>query len=227
MNNRARIIIIGLAAVLIGAPIVGRAYFFQAFRIPSAGMENSVRVGDRILVDKRIYGFPIPGITSRIFPQRLPIRGDVVVFRFPVNDPSEIHCGSVQRGKIFLKRVIGIPGDIVEVRNGSVLLNGQLLNEEVAVRNDPYREPESPHAKELSPERYQQLWQEHRLDMELDNHQRDFFGPVKVPPDSYFMLGDNRDHSCDSRYWGPVDKENVVGRASYVLAPSARMGPIK
>ena len=79
----------------------------------------------------------------------------------------------------------------------------------------------------MSAERYQQVWQEHHLDGELQNNQRDFFGPVKVPPHSFFMMGDNRDHSCDSRYWGPVEEKYVKGNAWFLYWPPSRMGSVR
>jgi signal peptidase I len=203
-------------------------FVIQAFKIPSASMEKTLLIGDHLFVNKFLYGARVPVSGRRILPIRQPRRGDVVVFQFPVDDPTELHCGSVQYGKDFIKRLIGEPGDTVEVREGRVILNGKLLAEEpYAVHDEPYREPEAPHAKEMSAERYQQVWQEHHLDAELQNNQRDFFGPVKVPPHSYFMMGDNRDHSCDSRYWGPVEERYVKGNAWFLYWPPSRMGSVR
>ncbi|MDE2141636.1 MAG: signal peptidase I [Elusimicrobia bacterium] len=203
-------------------------FVLQAFKIPSASMEKTLLIGDHLFVNKFLYGMRVPMTGRRILPIRQPRRGDVVVFQFPVDDPTELHCGSVQYGKDFIKRLIGEPGDTIEVRAGRVILNGQLLAEEpYAIHDEPYREPESPHAKEMSPERYQQVWQEHHLDAELQNNQRDFFGPVKVPPHSYFMMGDNRDHSCDSRYWGPVEERYIKGNAWFLYWPPSRMGAVR
>lgn len=203
-------------------------FVLQAFKIPSASMEKTLLIGDHLFVNKFLYGARVPVTGRRVLPIRNPRRGDVMVFQFPVEDPTELHCGSVQYGKDFIKRLIGEPGDTVEVREGRVFINGKLLAEEpYAVHDDPYREPESPHAKEISPERYQELWAAHHLDAELQNNQRDFFGPVKVPPRSYFMMGDNRDHSCDSRYWGPVDEKFVKGNAWFIYWPPSRMGAVR
>lgn len=203
-------------------------FVLQAFKIPSASMEKTLLIGDHLFVNKFLYGMRVPVSGRRVLPIRQPRRGDVVVFQFPVDDPTELHCGSVQYGKDFIKRLIGEPGDTVEVRAGRVILNGQLLAEEpYAIHDEPYREPESPHAKEMSPERYQQVWQAHHLDAELQNNQRDFFGPVKVPPHSYFMMGDNRDHSCDSRYWGPVEERYIKGNAWFLYWPPSRMGAVR
>jgi signal peptidase I len=203
-------------------------FVIQAFKIPSASMEKTLLIGDHLFVNKFLYGARVPVTGRRILPLRQPKRGDVLVFQFPVDNPTELHCGSVQYGKDFIKRLVGEPGDTVEVREGRVILNGKPVGDEpYALHDEPYREPESPHAKEISPERYQQLWQEHHLDAELQNNQRDFFGPVKVPPHSYFMMGDNRDHSCDSRYWGPVEEKYVKGNAWFLYWPPSRMGAVR
>ena len=204
-------------------------FVVQAFKIPSASMEKTLLIGDHLFVNKFLYGARVPFTGRRILPLRAPRRGDVLVFQFPSEDPTELHCGSVQYGKDFIKRLIGVPGDKIEVREGRVILNGAPLGEErpYAVHDQQYIEPVSPRAKELSSERYQQIWQEHRLDAELQNNQRDFFGPVTVPAHSFFMMGDNRDHSCDSRYWGPVEERYVKGNAWFLYWPPSRLGAVR
>jgi signal peptidase I len=201
-------------------------FVVQAFKIPSASMEKTLLIGDHLFVNKFLYGVRVPISGRRILPLRKPRHGDILVFQFPVEDPTELHCGSVQYGKDFIKRLIGEPGDTIQVVQGRVIRNGQPLGEEApyAVHDSNYMEPVSPRAKDLTPERYQQLWETHHLDEELNNNERDFFGPVKVPPNSYFMMGDNRDHSCDSRYWGPVDEKYVKGNAWFLYWPPSRMG---
>ena len=201
-------------------------FVLQAFKIPSASMENTLLIGDYLFVNKFLYGARLPFTGARVLPLRAPRRGDVVVFQFPADDPTEAHCGSVQYGKDFIKRLIGEPGDKIEVRGGRVLVNGSpLAAEPYAVYADDSREPAS--RLPLPPELYQRLWQEHHLDRELpNNQQRDFFGPVTVPPGSYFMMGDNRDRSCDSRYWGPVAEKDVKGAAWFRYWPPSRLGSI-
>jgi len=201
-------------------------FVIQAFKIPSASMEKTLLIGDHLFVNKFLYGARVPFSGKRILPIRKPKRGDILVFQFPVDDPTALHCGSVQYGKDFIKRLIGEPGDKIEVRGGRVILNDTPLGEEqpYAVHDAQYTEPVSPRASQLTPEQYQNLWQDHHLDEELNNNQRDFFGPVTVPPGSYFMMGDNRDHSCDSRYWGPVPEKYVKGNAWFLYWPPSRMG---
>jgi signal peptidase I len=203
-------------------------FVIQAFKIPSASMERTLMIGDHLFVNKFLYGLRVPVTGGRILPIRQPKRGDVVVFEFPVDDPTALHCGSVQYGKDFIKRLIGEPGDTIQVERGRVILNGKPIGDEpYAVHDSPYLEPPSPIAAKLTPEQYQTLWQNHQLDAELNNNQRDFFGPVKVPPGEYFMMGDNRDHSCDSRYWGPVPERYVKGNAWFIYWPPSRMGAVR
>lgn len=203
-------------------------FVIQAFKIPSASMERTLLIGDHLFVNKFLYGLRVPVSGARVLPIRQPKRGDVMVFQFPVDDPTALHCGSVQYGKDFIKRLIGEPGDTIAVAAGRVILNGKPIGDEpYAVHDAAYIEPVSPMAAKLSPEQYQTLWQNHHLDEELQNNQRDYFGPVKVPPGEYFMMGDNRDHSCDSRYWGPVPEKYVKGNAWFIYWPPSRMGAVR
>lgn len=200
-------------------------FVIQAFKIPSGSMESTLLIGDHLFVNKFIYGLRVPFSGERVFPLRPVERGDIIVFRFPVDDPRELHCGSVQYGKDFIKRVIGLPGDKIQVEAGHVFVNGKELTDEPYAQyiDGPQRQPESVHALDLSPERYQQLWQNHQLDDELQEIQRDYFGPVVVPPKEYFVMGDNRDRSCDSRYWGPVARKDLKGKAWFIYWPPSRM----
>jgi signal peptidase I len=212
-------------------------FVLQAFKIPSGSMENTLLINDHLFVNKFIYGLRIPFSGRHILGAKIS-RGDVMVFQFPVDDPRELHCGSVQYGKDFIKRVVGLPGDVVEVRQGRVLINDKPFGPEpYAVYSSQYRVQESLHAKEIAPERYQQMWQSHALDREFEDSAkqssndyaslRDFFGPVRVPEHSYFMMGDNRDQSCDSRYWGPVDERYVKGKAWFLYWPLSRMKTVR
>ena len=157
--------------------LVIRTFVVQAFKIPSGSMEDTLAIGDHILVSKFIYGTKIPFSDKRILKIRDPRRGDVIVFEYP-EDPS----------KDFIKRVIGTPGDEVEVKEKKVYINGR-----------PYENPHEVHKeKELIPR---------------EQNPRDNFGPVKVPESSYFVMGDNRDRSYDSRFWGFVKNPKIKGLA--------------
>jgi signal peptidase I len=154
-----------------------RTFVVQAFKIPSGSMEDTLAIGDHILVNKFIYGTKIPFTDKQILKIRDPRRGDVVVFEYP-EDPS----------KDFIKRVIGTPGDVIEEKDKVVYVNGK-----------PYVNPHEVHKEnDLVPR---------------EQNPRDNFGPVTVPPDSYFMMGDNRDRSYDSRFWGFVKLSKIKGLA--------------
>jgi signal peptidase I len=154
-----------------------RTFVVQAFKIPSGSMKPTLQIGDHILVNKFSYGVRIPYIGQVILPVGLPQRGDIVVFKFPV-DPR----------KDFIKRVIGVGGDAVEIHDKTIYINGQRLNHDVGVYTDPRTI-----AGGLKP--------------------RDNFGPITVPKDALFVMGDNRDESFDSRFWGFVPVRDVSGKA--------------
>ncbi len=203
-------------------------FLMQAFKIPSGSMERTLLIGDHLFVNKFIYGIRVPLWGRRILSLRGVQRGDVMVFEFPVTDPRETHCGKINAGENFIKRVVGLPGEVVEVTGGKVLINGKIMSDEFYAQwGDQFRQPESVYAKEIPPERYQELWQSHKLARALGDVQRDYFGPVRVPAGSYFMMGDNRDHSCDSRYWGPVDQHFIKGKAWFIYWPPSRMQVVR
>jgi signal peptidase I len=154
-----------------------RTFVVQAFKIPSGSMKETLLIGDHILVNKFIYGVRIPFLRTIIIKGKSPERNDILVFKFP-EDP----------GKDFIKRVIGVAGDVVEIRDKKIYVNNMPFNDIHGMYTDPHSFPAS-----FQP--------------------RDNFGPVTVPPDSLFVMGDNRDHSYDSRWWGFVDMKAVQGKA--------------
>ena len=164
-----------LVAIVIALFI--RTFVVQAFKIPSGSMKQTLKIGDHILVNKFIYGVKIPYLHKTLIPIEDPKRGDIVVFRYPV-DPD----------KDFIKRVIGIPGDVIEIRDKKLYLNGKRVNHDYGIHTDPRILGEN-----VRP--------------------RDNFGPVTVPPHSLFVMGDNRDESYDSRFWGYVDYKAILGKA--------------
>lgn len=214
------------SAVLLAAVLM--YFILQAFKIPSGSMRKTFIEGDHLFVNKFIYGLRVPFTGKRILSFSSVERGDVIVFRFPSDDPKEVHCGSNQYGKDFIKRVVGIPGDEVEIRDGHVLINGkELVNEDYVQYLDKFRQPMSYKAEQLGRDKYQELWVSGRLDAELDDVLRDQFGPVRVPEGSYMAMGDNRDRSCDSRYWGPVEMRYIKGKAWFIYFPFSRMGKVR
>lgn len=163
-----------------------RIFVFQAFKIPSPSMEDNLKVGDHLIVNKFIYGPQGVGLLGGLFPLRDVQRGDIIVFRYPLQPETD-----------FVKRVIGLPGDTVSIKDKKVSVNGTLLNEPYVVLDDPQIYP----GGEFLPDPFRS---------------RDQMTPFKVPAGQYFAMGDNRDHSSDSRYWGTVPRELIKGRAFLV-----------
>ncbi len=200
--------------------------FIQAFKIPSGSMRYTLIEGDHLFVNKAKYGIRIPFTEKKIFNFRKIERGDIVVFRFPSENPDEYHCGGRQYGKDFVKRVIGLPGDFVEIKNGIPFINGAAIGEEkYATYSDPRRIPAA--SKDLDQKLIQEIWERRESGKYFSELVRDNFGPVKVPPGSYFVLGDNRDRSCDSRYWGPVPEKYIKGSPLFIYWPPKRIGIVK
>ncbi len=192
-----------------------RAFLVEAFKIPTSSMEETLLVGDYLLVNKAVYGAEVPFLGLRLPGWREPRRGEVVVFH-PPHDPE----------KNYVKRVVGLPGDTLEMREKTLLVNGREIQEDYARHID--RRGDATHSN--------MKWQRNhllagRIDRDLtygendgarvdvrgsfrDGYRpsRDNWGPISVPEDSYFVLGDNRDNSEDSRYWGFVDRRSIRGR---------------
>jgi signal peptidase I len=197
------IIIAVLLAVLI------RTFVVQAFKIPSGSMIPTLTVGDHILVNKFIYGLKIPFMDNHFFIIRQPRRGDIIVFSFPENKEKE-ECKSLPKNiasrvknvwnnknlmylfkddcRDFIKRVLGVGGDKLEIKNKTVYINDVALLEPYAERKD----------KRIG---------------EATIESRDNFGPIIVPRGKFFVMGDNRDQSYDSRFWGYVDMSEIKGKA--------------
>ena len=156
-----------------------RAFVLQAYRIPSSSMEDTLLKGDHILATKYNYGLTIPFTTNKFWGQsRVPERGDIVIFTFPLDKSMD-----------FVKRVIGLPGDTVEVKDKKVYINGELYSIQAEKHTDPF------------------------ILNQGQGKARDNFGPVTIDPGYCFVMGDNRDQSYDSRFWGLVPIENIKGKA--------------
>ena len=201
-------------------------FFIQAFKIPSASMRYTLVEGDHLFVNKAVYGFRVPFTDIRFGQFKDIERGDIVIFEFPAKDRSQLNCGDQsQYGRDFVKRVIGLPGETVEVKNGRPWINGKELP------SQPYEVYDE--VERFSgvinddPALYQQIWQNHLLDNYLGMELRDDFGPIVVPENTYFVMGDNRDNSCDSRFWGPVPRKNIKGKAWFIHWPLSKIGLIK
>ena len=158
-----------------------RTFVVQAFKIPTGSMEQNLLIGDHLLVNKFVFSPTATDAERSLLPVTSINRGDVIVFKYP-EDPE----------RDFIKRVIGLPGDVVEVRHKRVYIDGRPLDE-------PYVYYLRPPSAAASPFGVADL--------------REQYGPVTVPPSEYFVMGDNRDNSQDSRYWGFLPRDLVKGRA--------------
>ena len=154
-----------------------RTFVIQAYKIPSGSMKPTLQIGDHILVSKFNHGIKLPFLRTTLIPVGAPQRGDIVVFIYPED-----------RSKDFIKRLIGIPGDTIEIRNKKIFINGLPYSDKHGVYVDNFVIPGA-----VQP--------------------RDNFGPVTVPEGSLFVMGDNRDESYDSRFWGFVSQKDVLGKA--------------
>lgn len=168
------IIVAGILALII------RTFVIQAFKIPSGSMEDTLLIGDHLLVNKFIYGTDLPFFDESVLEIRDPKRGDIIVFEFP-----EDRDKSYFKRRDFIKRIVGLPGDTVEIRNKNVFVNGE---------------------RHITPEAVYK-------DGNLTAGPRDNMQLVRVPKNAYFVMGDNRDRSYDSRFWGFVDRSAIKGLA--------------
>jgi signal peptidase I len=193
----------------------------QAFKIPSGSMEDTLLIGDHLFVNKFVYGIRIPFSDKRVFKVHDVKRGDVVVFEAPMN--AIVSRDERERGvkKDFIKRAVGLAGDVIEVKNKRLYVNGVPDGNPFPVYKDPFTYPAA--RLGLAAPEYQKLWESGRF-AELQRSQiGDNFGPIRVPPDDYFVMGDNRDGSFDSRFWGPLPNRLLKGKAWIVYWPLNRI----
>ncbi|MBN1481527.1 signal peptidase I [candidate division KSB1 bacterium] len=212
-NNRKKQSVISeyvqALCIAIFAALLLRIFVVQAFRIPTGSMKDTLLIGDFLLVNKFIYGVRtpdrIPGTTINIPYGRLPAfrsprRGDVIVFKFPSNTSVD-----------YIKRCVGLPGDTVLVRHNSVYVNGVSEGEERLLQKkyDPQENATFGYYQITTPDdRTYIIRKKITRPSALQN-----YGPVVVPPEHFFMMGDNRDNSSDSRFWGFLPSDYIVGRA--------------
>ena len=178
--------------------LFGTTFIVQAFKIPSQSMEPTLLVGDHLLVNKFIFGGRGHWY-DHVLPYREIRRGDIIVFKFPFQDHPH-----------YVKRVIGIPGDHVKIVDQQVYVNGKRIIEPYIVRDpsapyDPFGDNFPPRSPQYLQANMQPEWADEIFDYIHD-------GEIVVPPEKYFAMGDNRDHSWDSRFWGFVDRDAVMGR---------------
>jgi signal peptidase I len=175
-----------------------RTFLVEAFRIPSGRMENTLLIGDFLFVNKALYGAEVPLIHAHLPAVREPHRDDILVF-----DSVE------EEGLKVVKRLIGMPGDTLYMESGQLYRNGKKVDEPYAVHSDPTRSEDAVQRAKM------RAWQlPHLVQRDTASYQPDLqdWGPIVVPADSFFMMGDNRDSSYDGRYWGFLPRQNVRGR---------------
>jgi signal peptidase I len=201
-----------LKSALIGFLIflVVRTFLIQTFTIVSGSMEGTLLVGDFLVLNKSAYGASLPGTQAYLPGYDVPGRGDIIVFRGH-HEPIDL-----------VKRLVGMPGDTLEMRDGSLYVDGRLQDEPYARHTDPRGDGGHP-------------WMDWQAQFLTDGAAsspyyptRDNWGPIVVPADGYFVLGDNRDESLDSRYWGFISRPQIKGRAvglyfSYSNRPDGRL----
>ncbi|KAA3623686.1 MAG: signal peptidase I [Proteobacteria bacterium] len=178
-----------------------RSFVVEPFRIPSGSMYPTLNIGDFILVNKFHYGVRLPVINNKIIDVDEPERGEVMVFRYP-HDPDVN----------FIKRVVGVPGDLIRYENKRIYVNGEMVDLQP---NGTYLLPQDD-GRRTETDLFQESLGDSTHFILNDPSRRSRGMEVRVPEGSYFMMGDNRDHSNDSRFWGFVPEENIVGRAFFI-----------
>jgi signal peptidase I len=175
--------------------LVVRTFLIQTFTIVSGSMEGTLLVGDFLVLNKSAYGATVPGVEVKLPGYDMPQRGDIIVFRGH-HEPIDL-----------VKRLVGMPGDTLEMRNGVLYLNGQPQDEPYAHHTDPNGDGGHPWMD------WQASYLTERNPRQPYYPTRDNWGPVAVPEGRFFVLGDNRDESLDSRYWGFIQRPQIKGRA--------------
>lgn len=246
VHTRFRRLLRGWGPVILAVLLI-RTFVVEAFRVPTGSMEATIMAGDMLLVNKFVYGIPIPFRSGHIFSNlRTPKRGDVVVFRYPVDqdhpEPESRYARLFpkwlpllplywdrERGRIhwyaprnFIKRCVAVAGDTVELRDKRLLVNNRQHDEPYIQHRDPWVYE----GLKLPPNEFLHQWKGRRF---LDNPHiggrvRDNFGPVVVPEGHIFVMGDNRDSSSDSRFWGPLPLKYVRGQALFIYFSISKEG---
>jgi signal peptidase I len=175
-----------------------RTFVVQTYQVPTGSMETTILIGDHLLVNKFAYGPRLPAL-AKLLPYRAVHRGDIIVFKKPGDDVND--------NDVLVKRAVGVPNDTIQVRNKELFVSGEPVH--------------WPLVQHIDPETY-------AADDPHGPGPRDFFGPYPVPAGDYFGMGDNRDNSLDSRFWGPVPRENIFGRPfliywSYEAEPNSHI----
>jgi signal peptidase I len=218
------------AVVTIIMALFGMTFVIQAVKVPTGSMQNTIEIGDHLLVNKFVFGAGGPSLP--FLPQREIKRGDIIVFKYPGNQHDRNHPRDKDSDNIplktnYVKRVIGLPGETIEFRGATVTINGKPLPEQVMTANQPKENAplavvaESPAQPGATYKTYysSDTITDARAGQLSRTDQGIKFGfpePYKIPDDSYFVMGDSRDHSLDSRFWGVVKRDYIFGRAMFI-----------
>lgn len=207
--------------------LFGMTFVLQAVKVPTGSMQNTIEIGDHLLVNKFVFGGGAPFLP--FLPQRQIKRGDIVVFKYPgnqfdPNDEFDSNPTNIPLKTNYVKRVIGMPGEMLEFRGTTVYIDGKPLPEQVLEGNSglagaPLSTPNIPPRK--PDEKYSVYYSEATLKMSPQTRMNSGFHfgvgkPVKIPDNSYFVMGDSRDNSQDSRFWGFVPRDYIFGRAMFI-----------
>uniref|UniRef100_A0A7C4XKV4 Signal peptidase I n=1 Tax=candidate division WOR-3 bacterium TaxID=2052148 RepID=A0A7C4XKV4_UNCW3 len=186
--------------IVIIVVLILRAIFVEAYVIPTGSMEKTLLIGDALLVNRFIYGVKFPYTQFQLIPGRMPKRGEIIVFKYPFENRD------------FVKRCIAIEGDTVQIIDKVLYVNGKKVDEPYKFHQDKRIIPgftnDSPN--------YQINWERAKFADLYGIYVRDNFGPVVVPKDCLFAMGDNRDNSLDSRFWGPLHKKFLKGKPLFI-----------
>ncbi|MBN1694628.1 signal peptidase I [candidate division WOR-3 bacterium] len=185
--------------IAIGIILFLRGFIVQTFNVPTGSMKDTILIGDFLIVNRLKYGIKLPFADKYLFRVKEPKKGEIIVFRYPLGG------NGIFNNTNFVKRCVAVAGDTVYIEHKILFINGENVNADYISHRDPTEYP----PLNVGKEQLQNLWEERKL--KNYPYVRDNFGPIVVPEGYVFAMGDNRDESDDSRFWGPVPLDNISG----------------